>query len=181
MTTEVYKQWKSQNGESYEVRLLKFVDFVKNNGYVAKFEVDGEYYTGEIWECINTETKTKETCIIRSEYEETGNDVGWAYNKAIDQPIDTWVNPLVDEYEDWLQYCNSRPGRIIPRHFNRELELRKQQDKDKLKKYNLLKKHINKELLPYLKLKIAFITRPNLKIANQWKKVDSKIKKQLVV
>ena len=177
MREKVYKKWITQKGEPYEVKLLDFEDFVRNNNYVAKHEHEGNTYIGEVWSCVNLQTKKREQCIIRQPY--VSEDVGWSYNKPTDQEIDKWVNPLVDEYEDWFLYCNSAPTTVIARHPNRQLIAEQEKDNIKVIEYKKLRKKIDNKLLPFLNMKIKFITSPDLKIANAWKRVSSEIKEQL--
>lgn len=182
MKTFVYKQWKSERGTPYEVLLTDFIGYHKKpDGYDTVIKEDDLKYKGEIWNCINLETKQKEQCIIKVEYEKLKDDVGWNYNNPIDQPIDTWVNPLVDEYEDWLAYCNSHAGKIIARHYNRELKSKQDQLNNRIKLYKKWLKSINNDLKPYLKLKLNMITKPSLRHFNEWKKVSNDIRKKLEI
>lgn len=175
----VYKQWKQQAGQPYMVDLQEFIKYHKTNNYDTKFTVDGIRYIGEVWECINMENGNKETCIIRAEYIE--DEVGWAYNNPSDQPIDTWCNPIVDEYEDWQNYIKSSPGRIVPRHKNRELIYRQKEDSKKISILKQLIKNtsLSEETREAIKLRLKFMTSPDLSIARRWSKVDRSIKNQI--
>lgn len=178
MITHVYKQWLSQRGTAYEVKLIKLVDFVSQNGYTKRFNIGDTTYIGEIWDCINLETKKKETCIIRTEYEDTDNDIGWAFNNIKDQPRDNWINPIVDEHEDWVKYCNTTPSLTseIQKSPNKELQRQMDLDIEKVAYLKELHKRISKELKPYVLLKLQFITSPDMSVVRKWKQVSEDIK-----
>ena len=181
MKVLTYKQWKAERGESKEVELLDFIDFVRVNGSVYKFKEEGNTYAGEIWQAKSDLGQIK--VIIKIDYpdETVGDNVGWNYKKEYNADcIDYWVNPLVDEYDTVIQKIRNNSFKR-ERQINLGLEREIKKEENIIKGYELVLNNIEKDSKEYTAITkyLNFVKSPTNQTLKEWGKVNRILKNKI--
>lgn len=185
MKAIAYKQWKTERGIGEEVQLLDIIDLVTINGSLYTFKKDDIRYTGEIWKAKRISDNMPVEVIIRVEYPESESDqeVGWEYKKNYSpECIDTWVNPLVDEYETVIQRIKNNKF-IREKTINKGLLYEEEKEQKLLEKlYNILES-LEKDCTEYnaILAKINFIRMPCNETVRKWRAVSNRLKNKITL
>lgn len=172
-----YPKWIIQRGFPIEVEKIKFLGYVKRDGYTHVFKENGISYIGERWKCKNINTGETLEGRFKEEFSGDDSEIGYEYTPLGDTIQDNIPNPIVDDWESVEMFLNGetmsyRSSGRVRRNPNLDLELfSKRADELEESLWKFYKsRHSKYPLREVIMTRYKMELEPNLKSARAWNK-----------